>query len=371
LPAQPAAASSAAPISSVLIVVSFGLALPPRVWHGKPVVVGGGSPHAGVAASCSLRGAQPRARELQARRRMAAESRHAVVAAVAGNLVIAASKFVAAAFSGSAAMLSEAIHSVVDAGNGGLMLYGMVRSRKPPDELHPFGYSHELYFWTLVVGIVVFAVGGGMSIVTGVMHVAHPSPPEHAFWNYAVILTAIVFEGISWYFGFKAFHVERRGRGIMETIRLTKDPTSFSVLLEDSAALLGLAFALAGIFLSAELGAAWIDGASSILIGSLLCAVALIMVRESKGLLIGEGVDRPVLEALRAIVRADPEVASVSKLATLYLGPEDVLLAIELRFHSTNTVVDIRRAIARLRQSIQARYPRIRRIFIDATSICE
>src|SRR4051812_11491734 len=149
---------------------------------------------------------------------MASESRQAVIAAVAGNLLIAAAKFVAAAFSGSAAMLSEALHSLVDTGNDGLMLYGMHRSRLPADAEHPFGYGHELYFWTLVAGILFFALGGGMSIVTGIVHLGQPKPPEDVGWNYAVIVAAMLFEGGSWWYGFKAFRTERRGRGALETI---------------------------------------------------------------------------------------------------------------------------------------------------------
>jgi cation diffusion facilitator family transporter len=265
---------------------------------------------------------------------MAGETRKAVVAAVIGNLAIAATKFIAAAFSGSAAMLAEAIHSLVDTGNGGLMLYGLHRSRKPADEDHPFGYGHELYFWTLMVGILVFALGGGMSIVTGISHLAEPRAPEHVGWNYAVLGFAMVFEGSSWYFGLKAFQTELRGRGILETIHATKNPANFAILLEDSAALVGLALALAGIFLAEQLGEPWIDGASSIAIGVLLCLVAFVMVFESKELLVGEGMEKQTLARLRAIVQAEPAIEAVDKLTTMYLGPEEVMLAITLRFRS-------------------------------------
>ncbi len=302
---------------------------------------------------------------------MAGETRAAVVAAVAGNLAIAVTKFAAAAFSGSAAMLSEAIHSLVDTGNGALMLYGMRRSRKPPDHEHPFGYGHELYFWTLIVGVLVFAAGGGMSIITGIVHIGAGRLPENIGWSCAVLGCAFVFEGISWYYGFKAFRAERRGRGIFETIRNTKNPANFAILLEDSAALLGIVFALGGILLAERLDAPWIDGASSVLIGALLCVVALVMVFESKGLLVGEGMDRRSLARLQAIVAADPAVARVNKLTTMYLGPEDVMLAIDLRFHSHTAIADIREALARLKSAIAQAYPRIRRIFLDAGSIGE
>jgi cation diffusion facilitator family transporter len=300
---------------------------------------------------------------------MAGETRTAVLAAIAGNLLIAATKFAAAAFSGSAAMLSEAIHSLVDTGNGVLMLYGMRRVRKPADPEHPFGYGHELYFWTLIVGVLVFALGGGMSIVTGVNHLQSPQPPENTGWSYAVLACALVFEGTSWYYGLKAFQIERRGRGIVETIRISKNPASFAVVLEDSAALLGIAFALAGIYLSERLDAPWIDGASSVMIGVLLCLVSSVMVFESKELLVGEGMEKETLESLRAIVQADPAVERVEKLTTMYLGPEDVMLAIELHFRVDTKLTDIRQAIARLRTAIQERYPRIRRIFLDSASI--
>jgi cation diffusion facilitator family transporter len=302
---------------------------------------------------------------------MASESKQAVIAAIAGNLLIAAAKLVAAALSGSAAMLSEAFHSLVDTGNDALLLYGMNRSRLPADAEHPFGYGHELYFWTLVAGILFFALGGGMSIVTGFEHLGQPKPPEDVGWNYAVIVAAMLFEGGSWWYGFKAFRTERRGRGALETIHATKDPATFSVLLEDSAALAGLVLAFLGIFLGSELGLAWIDGASSILIGVLLCLVAVVMVYESKELLVGEGMGKATLDGVRAILRADPSVERVDKLLTLYLGPQEVMLAIELRFRPEMNVTEIRHALSRLNRAVRQRYPKIRRTFIDTTAICE
>jgi cation diffusion facilitator family transporter len=304
-------------------------------------------------------------------RAMAGESKTAVVAATAGNLAIAIVKFIVAGASGSAAMLSEAIHSLVDTANDALMLYGIRASHKPADDEHPFGYGHELYFWTLVVGILFFAVGGGMSIVSGINHIRAQEAAEASVWNYAVIGIAVVFEAISWYFGLHAFRKEQRGRGIVETIQRSKDPTTFSVLLEDSAALAGLALAFAGIFLSERLGMAWIDGASSILIGLLLCAVAVVMVYESKSLLVGEGVEKRTAKELRALIGADPAVTSVGRIASLYLGPDDVLLALEVRFHGQDSTAETRHAISRLTRAIQERYPRMRHVFLDASSIGE
>lgn len=299
------------------------------------------------------------------------ESRTAIYAAIAGNLAVAVTKFVAAALTGSSAMLSEAIHSVVDTGNGGLMLYGVRRSRKPPDFEHPFGHGRELYFWTLIVGVLVFAVGGGMSVYEGITHVMHPAPSENAAWSYAVLGFAAVFEGTSWFFGWKAFNAERGGRGVVEAIHVSKDPTSFSVLLEDSAALTGLLVAFAGIFLGRLFGLPQLDGAASVVIGLLLCAVAVVMVYESRGLLVGEGLDRASLKELRALVESDPAVESVQHLYTVYQGAHEVLLAVELHFRDALSAVGVRGAVARLKRDIRARHPDITRVYFGAESLAE
>ena len=300
---------------------------------------------------------------------MAQEAKTAVVAAILGNLAIATTKFFAAAFSGSSAMLSEAIHSLVDTGNGALILLGIRNSRKPPDAEHPFGHGRELYFWTLMVGVLIFGVGGGMSVYEGLTHLTNPKPIEDTKWSYIVLCLSAVFESISWYFGWKAFSKERRGRGVFEVIHNTKDPTSFSVLLEDSAALLGLGIALLGIFLSQSLHQPYFDGAASIAIGVLLCTIATIMVYESRGLLIGEGVDQKTLKNLRAIVEDDEDVAHVQHLHTIYQSPRTVLLVIELRFDDSISAVDVRKAVRRLEANIQERYPEIKYVFFGSASI--
>lgn len=300
---------------------------------------------------------------------MAQDGKTAVVAAILGNLAIATTKFFAAGFSGSSAMLSEAIHSLVDTGNGALILLGLHNSRKPPDAEHPFGHGRELYFWTLMVGVLIFGVGGGMSVYEGLTHLAEPTPIEDARLNYIVIGVSAVFESVTWYFGWKAFSKERGGRGVIDAIHTTKDPTSFSVLLEDSAALLGLAIAFAGIFLSRYLNQPYLDGGASILIGVLLCTIATIMVYESRGLLIGEGVDRQTLERLRAIVEADRDVAHVQHLHTIYQSPRSVLLVVELRFNDSISAVDVREAVRRLESNIQASYPEIKYVFFGAESL--
>jgi cation diffusion facilitator family transporter len=299
------------------------------------------------------------------------ESTIAIYAAIAGNMAIAITKFVAAAITGSSAMLSEAIHSVVDTGNGWLMLLGVRKSRKPPDKDHPFGHGHELYFWTLIVGVLIFAVGGGMSVYEGISHILHPKEPAKLVWSYAVLGIATVFEGTTWLFGWKAFNSERGRKGVLQTIHETKDPSSFTVLLEDSAALLGLVFAFLGIFFGHLLGVPQLDGAASVLIGLLLCGVAVLMVYESKGLLIGEGLDHESLNSIRDLVDQDPAVERVGHLHTMYLGPREVLLTIELRFEGHITAVEIRQAVRRLRQAIQSQHPDVTRIFFGSEYLSE
>jgi cation diffusion facilitator family transporter len=299
---------------------------------------------------------------------MASESKAAVYAAIVGNLAIAAAKLVAALFTGSSAMLSEALHSLVDAGNGGLLVVGMRRSRLPPDDDHPFGHGHELYFWSLIVGVLIFGLGGGMSIFAGVNRLRSPEPLGDPAWNYAVLGISALFEGITGYLGWKAFVKEQRGRGVVETILHSKDPTSFSVLLEDSAALVGLLFAFVGVWAAASLGIVWLDGAASILIGVLLCLVAIVMVNESRKLLVGEGIERKGLQAIRALIKADASVEQLGRLLSMYLGPEEVMLIVEIRFR-TGEAHDVRGAVERIKAGIQEKYPRIRRISFDTTAL--
>ena len=303
--------------------------------------------------------------------RETSESTFAIYAAIAGNLAIAVTKFVAAAITGSSAMLSEAIHSVVDTGNGWLILLGVRKSRKPPDKEHPFGHGHELYFWTLIVGVLIFAVGGGMSVYEGINHILHPKEPEKLAWSYAVLGVATVFEGTTWLFGWKAFNTERGRKGVLQAIHDTKDPSTFTVLLEDTAALLGLVFAFLGIFLGSLLEVPELDGVASVFIGLLLCGVAVLMVYESKGLLIGEGLDHESLKSICALVEQDPAVESVAHLHTMFLGPHEVLLTIELRFRSEITALEVRKGVRRMREAIQSQHPDVRRIFFGSEYLSE
>jgi len=301
---------------------------------------------------------------------MTTDSKTAIFAAIAGNLAIAATKLIAAYVTGSSAMLSEGIHSLVDTGNGGLLLLGLHKSRKPADVNHPFGHGKELYFWSLVVAILIFALGGGMSVYEGITHLAH----AHAYdptWNYVVLGFAFVFESVSFYFAYKAFRGEMNGQGVLATIRASKDPTTFTVLFEDTAALLGLIVAFIGIFLGQQLKNPYLDGVASIVIGAILAVVAGFLAYESKGLLIGEGVDPKTLASIRSLARDDAAVAEVKKSLTMHFGPQDVLLTLDIRFKKHLTAAKITAAVDRLEQKIREQHPEIRHIFIEAKSLKE
>ena len=302
---------------------------------------------------------------------MASESKTAIVAAIVGNLAIAVIKFIASALTGSAAMMSEGIHSVVDTGNGLLMLYGDYKSRKPPDENHPFGHGNELYFWSLIVAISIFAIGGGMSIYEGIIHLQHPVAIENVVWNYAVLGFSIVFESISWFFGWKAFRKSRKGKSVIEAIHVSKDPTTFTVLLEDSTAIVGLIIAFLGVVLGQLFDIYYFDGIASILIGLLLCLVAWFLGYETKGLLIGESVDNETLQEIHKLAESDESVEKVIKAMTLYFGPNDVLLTLELQYIKNVSAIDLRSAIRRIEKNMKEKYPKITWVFFEAQSLSE
>jgi len=292
-----------------------------------------------------------------------------ICAAIAANLVVAITKFVAASITGSSAMLSEGIHSVVDTTNELLLLLGIHLSNRPPDDRHPFGHGQELYFWTLIVAILIFAIGGGMSIYEGISHLTRPNPIEDPTWNYVVLGIAMVFEGFSWSVALKELLPSVGNQTIWQAVKASKDPTIFTVLFEDSAALLGLLVAFLGVFLGHSLNNPYLDGIASIVIGIILAIVAILLARESKGLLIGEGADAATVKQLRSLVLEDDAVDDVLKLLTLYFGPHEVLLNIEIQFDLTLSAEAVTQAIERLESTIRSHYPDIRNIFVEAKSL--
>ena len=296
-------------------------------------------------------------------------SKIVVYGAIGANLAIAVSKFVAAFFTGSAAMMSEGIHSLVDSGNGGLILLGMSRSARPADERHPFGYSKEIYFWTVIVAVLIFAVGGGMSLYKGYQNLRNPAPLTDPTWNYWVLGLAMIFEGVACTLAYREFRKTQGEQGFWQALRTSKDPAVFAILLEDLAALAGLVIALAGIYLGHLLNNLYFDGGASMAIGALLVGMAVFMLREAKGLLLGEGASPNVLRGIEALARQDAGVVRLRPPLTMYLGPADAILALDVAFHNHLTAVEVEEAVQRLQTAIKARYPEFRQIFIEASSL--
>lgn len=288
-----------------------------------------------------------------------------IFTAILANLLIAAAKFAAAAFTGSSAMLSEGIHSVADTGNEALLLIGDRRSRRPADDAHPFGHGRELYFWSLVVAIVLFGLGGGLSVYEGIEHLRRPAERGSDAWNYAVLAVAYVAEGMSWTVAFREFNRRRGDRPLWRSFRDSKDPRVFVPLAEDTAALLGLTIALLGVSLSHWLGRPELDAASSILIGLLLGAVALVLAGETRSLLVGEPASERIVRCIRDATAADPAVAGVERILTIHTSPDEIFLAVTVHFRDHQSVAELSRAIDELKQRITAADPRITRIFIE------
>ncbi len=297
---------------------------------------------------------------------MAAGSKKIIIAALIGNALVAVTKFIAAGFTGSSAMLSEGVHSLVDTGNQILLLYGLKQAKKPADEKFPFGHGKEIYFWSFVVAILIFAVGAGISIYEGIQHILDPSPISNPMINYLVLGVAMIFEGGALYFALHEFNKVRGKKPVLEAVQKGKDPTLFVVLFEDSAAMLGLLFAFIGIFLAQVTGQAWWDGAASIVIGCTLGGTAIWLAYETKGLLIGERADIETVEGIKGILNTQDGVQKVNEVLTLHMGPEFILANISLEFSDNLETGQLERIISTLDRAIKKSYPQVKRVFIEA-----
>ena len=296
-------------------------------------------------------------------------SKKVVFVALGGNTLIALTKFAAAAYTGSSAMLSEAIHSMVDTGNQGLLLFGLQRARKPADALHPFGHGMAVYFWSFVVAILIFGLGAGISIYEGVRKVIEPHPVENAYISYVVLGLSVVFEAVAWWVAFKEFRRSKGPLSYLAAVRGSKNPLVFTVLFEDTAAILGLVTAFIGIALSQVLGIAELDGAASIVIGVILAVTAGLLAYETNSLLLGESASPDVVRAVTKFIIQQPGVAAVNELLTMHLGPEDVLLTVSLDFEDALTSADVEAAISSIEAGIKSAHPEIKRIFLEAQSV--
>ena len=296
-----------------------------------------------------------------------AHSKLTIYAALGANLLIAATKFTAAFFSGSSSMLSEAIHSVVDSGNELLLLLGISKSKKPADENHPFGHGKELYFWTLIVSVLLFGLGGGMSVYEGITHILEPEPVKDTTLNYVILGASFLFEGISFVIGVRDFLKQPHQQvSFWNKLRLSKDPGFFVVIYENAADLAGLLIAAAGIFLSNYFHNPLIDGIASILIGIVLALVAIILITESRNLLIGESARSYMVKSIHELVINDSNVKATRRPLTMQMSPDVVLLAIDVAFKPGLDGAAIVQAINKIEKEIRHQFPEVKHLFVEA-----
>ena len=290
----------------------------------------------------------------------------AILAALVGNSLIAVTKFIAASYTGSSAMFSEAVHSVVDSGNQLLLLYGVKRSKRPADSKHPFGYGKELYFWSFVVAILIFSIGSGISFYEGFHKLHSPEPVSNPMINFIVLGFAVIFESWTCWVAATEFKKSKGDRGWVEAIRRSKDPALFTVLFEDTAALLGLLVALIALTLSEHLNLPVLDSIASLIISFILAVTAGLLAFECKGLLTGEGASEEVVSGIKQIINESQGIKHVNEVLTLHLGPEDILLNVSLDFEDDLSSGEVEEAISNLESRIKQMFPEIRRVFIEA-----
>ena len=303
---------------------------------------------------------------------MAGNSKVAIYGAIVANILIATSKFVAAFFTGSAAMVSEGVHSLVDTSNGFLLLYGIKESKRPADEEHPFGYGQEVYFWSFIVAILIFGLGGGVAIYKGINHILHPIESEgNVIVNYVVLGASALFEGTALFFAMREFNKSRGDLGIVEALRKSKDSATAAIIIEDSAALIGLLIAFAGVFLGHVFEEPIFDGIASLLIGLLLSFVAAFLAKESKQLLVGEGLEKNDREDITKILASNKSIEAYGIVKSIYFGPTSVLLALDVNFVDGLSTDELEEVIINLEQEIQTSKPFIDKIYIESRALKE
>lgn len=303
---------------------------------------------------------------------MAGESKIAIYGAIIANTLIAVSKFVAAFLTGSAAMVSEGVHSLVDTSNGFLLLYGIKQSKKPADEDHPFGYGKEIYFWAFIVSILIFGLGGGIAIYKGVLHVIHPVAHQgNLMINYIVLVLAAIFEATALYFAMKQFNKSRGDLGILKALKVSKDAATTAIIIEDSAALVGLIIAFFGVLLGDLFHLPLLDGVASILIGCLLCLVAWFLASETKQLLVGEGLEHQDRLVIQKILTDNPNIEEFGIFKSIYFGPNSVLLALDVNFRDGLSTDELEKVVTNLEKQIQTAKPHIDKIYIESRALKE
>lgn len=295
------------------------------------------------------------------------QSKAAVIGAIAANVAVAAAKFAVGIGARSSAILAEGIHSSVDALNDLLLLFGLSRSRQPPDPQHPFGYGKELYFWALIVSMFVLAIGGGVTIYEGILRILHPSAVSGSLWAYLALAAGLLFDGISLVYGFRQFHQQYPGKALWPAIRDAKDPSTFMVITEDTAAILGELIAAAGLFLSTH-GMPLADGIASVLIGCLLGTLAIFLIAQTRDLVIGEAAEPAILECIRQSSLGRGKFPRVSNPHTMYFGPDVVLVTMSVAFDPRQPAGELIDAVDRLQISIRKQFPSVKYVYIDPES---
>jgi cation diffusion facilitator family transporter len=288
-----------------------------------------------------------------------------IYSALAANIAIAVTKFIAAAVTGSSAMISEGIHSVVDTANELLLLLGIAKSQKPADKKRPFGNGRELYFWSFIVSILIFGLGGGIAFYEGVTHLQHPHTIENPFWSYIVLGASLVFNLVSFLIALKEFNKNRGNNSFWKQITQSKDPSNIVILFEDAGDVLGVTVALAGVYFGYKYQEPYYDGIASIIIGILLTAISFLLARESRSLLMGESADEATVNAVKKIAENDTAIEKVFYPLTVYLSPDEIVLVLETVFKDALTTKEINEAIERIQNKIQHQYPHIKKIFIE------
>lgn len=341
---------------------AIGIAVPPRA---EQATGNGHAPQTDVVAGEPIPGAAASAEE-------GGNSTVAVVAAICGNILVGIVKLIAAALTGSQSMVSEGIHSIVDSGNGILVLFGIRQSQKGADEDHPFGHGKELYFWTLVVAVLIFTVGGGISFIEGVNYLRAVTPDTQLAdptLNIVIICIAAIIEGVTLTIAIRQFNKARGDMGPLEFIRYAKDPSLYTVVLEDSAAETGLLFALLGVVLSHVFQNPYLDGIASILISLLLMTVGMVLLVQTKRLLVGEGLNKPETRRIIEIVESNPHVVDCGRVLTMYMGPHQLLITIDANFNLNSSAQDILHAVDDIEAGIRAEFPDATRVFIEVESL--
>lgn len=298
---------------------------------------------------------------------MTGKSNVAIYGAIAANVLIAISKFIAAIFTGSSAMMAEGIHSVIDTGNGLLLLLGMKKSKRPADKTHTFGYGMEAYFWSFVVSILIFALGGGFAIYEGIHSLQHPEIVQDPLWNYWVLGAAVLFEGTSLIIAIRTFKKSYPTGNLFSNIIKSKDPPNFVIILEDSAAVFGLLIAFLGIFISRHYQNPYADGVASICIGVVLVAVAIFLARETKGLLLGESAASVVIQRIEKILAASKSIKKFGYPKSIHLGPDMILVVVEISLHKDPSTESAKDILNDLRNEIKEKCPNVSQLYLHIT----